>query len=399
MSNHVFITVDEEFLMERLAQCRQRACYAAPGLHLWAAKAFVELNRRLGPERATVITDADPFVIQVGYGTEEALALLAQHNISVRTQPGLRIGVLIADEFAAVFGPPAYNLELFPEKKLPNAIVISAAEADRLIQAIAPKWSADPSGIAEPEIGQQTLTPKELEEIHQDLVEHPPVRPDLERQMRVINSTFQIVKIKFSGANLAQRTVHLDAAELGITDPELKRRIAANFKLFEADANHFTGALKDELEGIKRKFNLKSMGEDIGSLVLAKDRAELEKALTAFGAKVLEAQARFERVITRELDNGKQRLREHLRSTLFPKERDVEYVEFKLDALIHGMRFPAAEEVLSKLELDWHIFHVSEQMINKDEFAKKVKDFYGRPIEELVRIESAVGARKLSAGL
>lgn len=86
--------------MERLAQCRQRACYAAPGLHLWAAKAFVELSGRLGPDRATVITDFNPFVMQVGYGTEEALKLLAERDIPVRIQPGLRIGALIADDFA-----------------------------------------------------------------------------------------------------------------------------------------------------------------------------------------------------------------------------------------------------------------------------------------------------------
>ena len=83
MPNAVFITVDEEFLMEKLAQCRRQACYAAPGLQVWAAKAFVELSRRLGPDRVTVITDPDPFVMQVGYGTEEALKLLAEHSIPV----------------------------------------------------------------------------------------------------------------------------------------------------------------------------------------------------------------------------------------------------------------------------------------------------------------------------
>jgi len=393
----VFINVDEEFLMEKLAQCRRRACYAAPGLHLWAAKAFVELSRRLGPDRATVITDPDPFVIQVGYGTEEALSLLAQHNISVRIQPGLRIGVLIADEFAAVFGPPAYNLELFPEKKLPNAIVISTAEADRLIHAIAPKWSADPYVIPVPEIGQETLTADNLADIHQELVEHPPVRPDLERQMRVINSTFQIVKITFSGANLAQRKIPLDPTSLGVTDPSLKRRIGASFKLFEGHANHLTAPFKDKLEAIKRRFNLKTIG-DVGHLVLARDRDALDEALQDFQDEINNLPDDLKHVLCRELENGKQRLREHLRLTLFASDHDKKYVEWNLDAIITGMHFPTAEELLGDVELEWNVFHVSEQMISKDDFAKKVEEFYGQPIEELARIESAVRAKRISTG-
>jgi hypothetical protein len=395
MSSQVFINVDEEFLMEKLVQCRQRACYAAPGLHDWAARAFIDIWPRLGPDHATVITDPNPFVIQVGYGTEGALKLLAEHSIPVRIQPGLRIGVLIADDFAAVFGPPAYNLELFSDKKLPNAIVISTDEADRLIQALMPEWSDGPGQVPIPEIGQETLTSSQLHEIHEELIEHPPVRPDLERQMRVINSIFQIVKIRFDGSNLAQRKIQLDPSSLGVTDPALRRRIGASFKLFEGDASHITAPFKEKLEGIKRQFNLKTIG-DVGHLVLARDRDALDKALAEFQADIANLPDDLTHVVSRELQNGKQRLRDHLRLTLFPGEQDAKYVEWKLDATISGMHFPTADELLADLELDWNIFHVSEQMINKEDFAKKVEEFYGKPMEELARIESAIEARRVS---
>ena len=57
------------------------------------------------------------------------------------------------------------------------------------------------------------------------------------------------------------------------------------------------------------------------------------------------------------------------------------------------MKFPQAEEVLSNLGCEWYIFNLSEQMMNKDDFAKKVKEFYGQPIEELIRIETAVALK------
>jgi hypothetical protein len=308
----------------------------------------------------------------------------------------LRIGVLIADDFAAVFGPPAYNLELFPDKKLPNAVVISPTEADRLIQALAPQWIDAPFAISTPEIGQEPMTQSQLQEIHEELVEHPPVRPDLERQMRVINSTFQIVKIRFDGSNLVQRKIPLDPGSLGVTDPALKRRIGANFRLFEGDASHITAPFKEKLETIKKAFNLKPIG-DIGQLVLARDRAALEKALTDFQVEIKKLPDHLKHVVSRELENGKHRLRDHLRSTVFVNESDEKYVEWKLDAITRAMHFPTAEEVLADIELDWNVFHVSEQMINKEEFKKRVEEFYGKPMEELANIESAVVSRKVSA--
>ena len=101
-------------------------------------------------------------------------------------------------------------------------------------------------------------------------------------------------------------------------------------------------------------------------------------------------------VVSRELEDGKNRLRDHLRSTVFVDENDMKYVEWKLDAITKAMHLPTAEEVLADLELDWNVFHVSEQMINQEEFKKKVEEFYGRPMEELENIESAVGAQKVS---
>ncbi len=96
--------------------------------------------------------------------------------------------------------------------------------------------------------------------------------------MRVINSTFQVVRIAFHGAKLSQRRLPLQTEELGIDDPELKRRIGASFKLFETDIDLFTRGLQEDLVEIKRQYNLKPMG-DVGHLVLSRDRAGLDLAV------------------------------------------------------------------------------------------------------------------------
>ncbi len=373
------------------------------------AEALISVSVNLGRENVSVIVDPDPFVMQVGYGTEQALRRLHDKGIPVRVQKGLRIGIVIADDFAAVFAPPALNVDEFPSAGIPNAICLSAAEAGRLLRAVA----ADNQSNSTPEgredfavegderadnvpriaaLGETLLDQSDLTRIRETLVRHPPVSPDLDRQMRIINSTFQVVKVTLNGAKLSQRKLPLGAEQLGIEDPDLQRRIGASFKLFETDVDSLTRGFQDDLDEIKRKYKLKPVGE-IGHLVLSKDRAELENALRFFQKNLELAQEKLKEEIRKELDQSKDRLKELFASKLRRNGEDQERLNRRLDSVLHRMKFPDAEEVLSNLGCDWYIFNLSEQMMDRGDFAEKVKVLYGQPIEELIRVESAVGVK------
>jgi hypothetical protein len=345
--------------------------------------------------------------MQVGYGTEQALRRLHDKGIPVRVQKGLRIGIIIADDFAAVFAPPALNIDVFPSAGVPNAICFSAEEAGRLLRAVAANDQDDatfeqdvPDKGEEYEdvvpsidaIGEELLQEVDLAQIHKTLVEHPPVSPDLDRQMRVINSTFQVVKITLNGAKLSQRRLPIKAEELGIEDGDMRRRIGASFKLFESEVDCLTRDFQDDLDRIKQKYELKPMG-DIGHLVLSRDRAGLENALCTFQKNLELAQERLKEEIQEELDCSQDRLRELFASRLQRNGESEERFKRRIESILRRMKFPQAEEVLSNLGCEWYIFNLSEQMINRDDFSKKVKEFYGQPIEELIRIETAVALK------
>ncbi len=409
MSSRVFITLNEDVMTELLRKAERRVCYAGPGIYDWVAEALIGVSVDLGPENVSVIVDPDPFVMQVGYGTEQALRRLHDKGIPVRVQKGLRIGIVIADDFAAVFAPPALNIDVFPSAGVPNAICLSAEEAGRLLRAVAPdnQSNSTPEGREDfavdgdeqadnvPRIaalGEALLGQSDLAKIHETLVRHPPVSPDLDRQMRIINSTFQVVKVTLNGAKLSQRKLPLRAEELGIEDEDLRRRIGASFKLFETDVDSLTREFQDDLDEIKRKYNLKPVGE-IGHLVLSKDRAELENALRFLQWNLELAQEKLKEEIRKELDQSKDRLKELFASKLRRNGEDQERLNRRLDSMLYRMKFPDAREVLSNLGCDWYIFNLSEQMLNRGDFAEKVKLLYGQPIEELIRVESAVGVK------
>jgi len=409
MSGRVFITLNQDVMTELGRKAERRVFYAAPGIYDWVAEALIGVSEFLGPENVSVIVDPDPFVMQVGYGTEQALLRLHEKQIPVRLQKGLRIGIVIADDFAAIFAPPALNVDVFPAAGVPNAVCLSAEEAGRLLRAVATDDQSNATsecreGFAtegdEQEgniptigtIGETLLNKSDLRTIHDTLVRYPPVSPDLDRQMRVINSLFQVVKVTLNGAKLSQRKLPLTAAELGIEDADLRRRIGASFKLFEIDVDSFTRGFQDELDEIKRKYNLKPVGE-IGHLVLSKDRAELENALRLFQKNLELAQEELKEDIKKELDQSKDRLRQLFASKLRRDGEDDERLNRRVDSVLYRMKFPEAKEVLSNLACDWYIFNLSEQMMNRADFADKVKLVYGQPIEDLIRIESAVGVK------
>lgn len=124
---------------------------------------------------------------------QQAVLLSSQYKCrrktgcDVRSCPGLRLGILLADDLGVVFAPTPQVLEPEPRSfETPNAILISSKQAELLIQIIFPYQET-----ANPEIGEIALTEPELVSAVKDLQDRPPVAPDLLRQIRVLSSWFR----------------------------------------------------------------------------------------------------------------------------------------------------------------------------------------------------------------
>lgn len=399
----VVISLNEEALTERIVHAGERVCFVSPGLYDWVAEALVEVAGRIGRERVYVVIDPDPFVIQAGYGTEDALKKVHASGLIVHRAPRVRFGLVITDNRAAFFAPTALNIEEFPKDACsPNAVELSLQEANRIVEAVAPAMTRSEEESVEtnrvPEIGQEPVSVADLQQIRAALEAAPPVAPDLARQMWVLNSQIQIVKIKFEGARLSQHRIQLKAEQLGIEDADLVRRITGSFKLFEADIDGLLAPLRADLERIKELYGLKPVGE-LGHVVLGKVRPKLENALNMFKNNLVRAQAELEQSLTEELDNSRRRLKKMLAYKIQGDEMSEASLERRLNYIISSMKFPAPDKVLSKIEFDWSILNITSQMIQKESFAQKIRDLYGKSIEELATIEQAVGVRGPAARL
>jgi hypothetical protein len=390
--NGVVTALNEESLTERIVCATFRVCFVAPGIYDWVAEALLEIGARIGWSRVTIVIDPDPYVVQVGYGTEEALNRLHAGGAVLRKAARLRLGLIITDDRAAVFTPIALNIEEFPKTtSSPNAVELSITEANRIFDAVAPT-ATDSDSAPLTAIGKQRVADEDLQLLQQTLKDAPPVAPDLARQMWVLNSQIQIVKITFDGARLSQHRISLRAEQLGIEDPELVRRISGSFKLFDADIDGLLAPLRNDLERVKELYGLKPIG-DLGHIILGRDRKKLENALGMFKKNLELAQLEMEQALTEELENSRKRLKKMLVAKVREPGMSDASLERRLNYIIGSMKFPEVDKLLSRIEFDWSLLNITSQMMAKDNFAQKVRDVYGKSIEELATVEQAVGLR------
>ena len=201
-SERTFTNADEERLSTLICTSRQRLVYAAPGVAEPIAKVLADrIAAADAPPQVVVILDPDPEVCRLGYGTLNGLETvrnaLDQRGLQLQTSTGLRIGLLISDDQTLVYSPTPQLIEAGSTTSAkPNAILLKPDAPAHLAATCGLPVEAKPT--AQQEIGQERLTPKQLEQVKENLKRNPPKRFDLARLERVFNYVLQFVEFKIA---------------------------------------------------------------------------------------------------------------------------------------------------------------------------------------------------------
>lgn len=237
-----FTVVDDQTLVAAIDRCRHRLVYIAPGITKPVVEAIDRMFERQEVPAITIIIDSDPEVCRMGYGTVEGLnalnALVERHHFVLRTQPGLRVGVLASDDELQVYAPTPQLIEAgsHTERK-PNAIAIGRDPLAQLLDAAAAEGVADAPLPSNAEIGQQALTPTKLRESLAELARMPPKAFNVSRVERVFNAQLQYVELEVTGYKLSSRKVNIPNDLLIGEDPDLEKRLRNTFALLEGKAS------------------------------------------------------------------------------------------------------------------------------------------------------------------
>jgi hypothetical protein len=158
-----------------------------------------------------IVLDADEETCRLGYCDAPSLEILSaaatKRGIAIRRQPGLRIGLLMADDEVLIWAPTPLMFEAPRGAKEPNGLILTPQTLKILpeVLGIDPEASTDKA-----DIGTAILEPDEVANVVATIKAAPPAPFDLSRLCLVFSTKFQFIETTLRGAELTKREMRLD---------------------------------------------------------------------------------------------------------------------------------------------------------------------------------------------
>ena len=229
-----FVNIDEEALCTLVVSARRRLVFVAPGVSEAIARALADRMAELPPGAVHVVLDVDAEVCRLGYGTIEGLDTVSrackEAGLDLRQQPGIRVGLVVADERTVVYAPTPLLIEGGSHvADKPNAICLDASGGiENVVKACAG------SGSGDKEIGRRSANEEQMEAVRESLRQNPPKKFDIARAERVFSSRIQYVEFSFEDYKLSIKTVPIPSDLIGLAEKDdLAQRWRNSFRLFD----------------------------------------------------------------------------------------------------------------------------------------------------------------------
>jgi len=309
--SRTFTNVDDKVLCEIIAHARQRLVFVAPGIRPPVAQALTAAMSLVPGPAIHLVLDVDAEVCRLGYGDKDfkgmqiLQAAAAKHNLTVNHHPGIRIGLLIADDTTLIYSPTLELIEAeshLPDK--PNAIILQNELPPQLADACA----VGSRGFATLEIGLDPIDNRAVEAVKQDLQDRPPKEFNVARIERVFSSMLQYVELTIEDYKLTRRSLLLNPELFGVRDVEVVRRLTNRYHLFSetdalmVDIPHIDQTAKPDPKKPKEKFGPLSIDRErnlikkrfvieagrYGTLILRRNVPDFERELKVLEAKISE---------------------------------------------------------------------------------------------------------------
>ena len=358
--SRTFTNVDDRVLCEVIAQARQRLVFVAPGIRPPVADALAEAIAYVPPSAVHFVLDVDAEVCRLGYGDKDFKGMeilqsaAAKYKIMVNHHPGIRIGLLIADDTTLIYSPTPELIEAeskHPEK--PNAIVLH----NELPTQIAKACAIGNEGVSPAEIGKQQIDKQAVEDVKRVLEECPPKEFNVARIERVFSSMLQYVELKIVDYRLTSRSLLLKPELFGIRDADVVRRLTNRYHIFSE-----TDALTVEIPYIGQdgKPDTNKPKIKFGPLSIDQERNRIKKKF------VIEAGSYGTLILRRDVDKFEIEI-EILKNTIGEYQKAVqEQIELRTQQIIDELLEALLEKLKNAPPDHWNSRFIKNQPTNED---------------------------------
>ncbi len=381
---------DEVAKMIRVAT--SRAVYAAPGVTDTVAGALIEVRKRIDKNRVRVILDGGAHALRLGYGQPDPMAMLLEHDVDVRIEPGLRMSLLVVDDLAAVFMLPPMMVEDPNLPRGPNAFMLPRDQVEGVLVTVAPDYlkiasSVPADATRPPQIGKVVLTQAHVRGVEAELVKNPPQRFDLTRTLNVFNAYVEFIELRLIGLQITRQTVKLPQdLILALRDEATSKRLRTSFNLLDGKSK--VGQDAEAVEGRVRKLRerfIRPIG-DIGAITLRSKRGEVDTLIEVIRTEIEKFRDSVVQRLTKEIASSRNKLVEGLTPALKkrPPQDLIDQVTGKV-TIEHVTRyltdrleevFPSAESVVGDMKLECVRKGVTYETLASGDFQKKVREAF-----------------------
>lgn len=216
----VFKAITDETITEIIEEAKNQLLLIMPALSDKVAKSIKDVEGKFNESDIVLIVDSNEDAYRTGYGNLEGAKMLREFittkkNITVRSQDGIRLGLLIADDKMLFWSPTPKAVESERINTQPNGIQIDRKgnTDEQITEAVKPKSSQS-------EIGKEELKVEEVAEIEKELKENPPAPIDLSQLAHVFSTKIQFVECTLRGAQWTEREIKVSNLLLNADVPE-----------------------------------------------------------------------------------------------------------------------------------------------------------------------------------
>jgi len=300
MNNQSICRVDNESLISAIQCSSKRLLYMAPGVNMAIAIQLEKAWDRIGIKNVNIILDVDSEIFRLGYGEIEALEMLelkAREKCTlISHQPGVRIGLLIADEDIIVFTPTPLLIEADSNNpNQPNAIRL-----EKLPENIAKDIGMGPNGILEQNIGLEKAPSKVIEKVAEELRQNPPMKFNVAKSIMVFNSWFEFVEFELKNCFISRKEVPLNSDLFGLIKGEKAyESLSSSFRLIGKNSKLSEKKLADKKKKIIDLYLIHIKG--YGSVILRSNKEKFDKEVNLFKEDIKKFQLDIEENLNKEI--------------------------------------------------------------------------------------------------
>jgi hypothetical protein len=418
-SDPFFCVLNSPEIARFIGSAGRSASYVGPGIQMEPARALADLASRLGPEMITVCLDFNERVMRMGYGSLEAVTVLRDAGIEVRSAPGIRTAFVVADRAGYMFTPTPLYLEAEPDQcPSPNAMRLSTEQVIEALARVSPLERALAQALAETDeerariaaiptavSGQEArgtadafspapvvLDPKPVDDaavskVQERFNEAPPAKFDVVRQVRVYEAYFQYAELKLRGAAIQRHKVSIPKSvqRLG-GSRELEERLKTTYDLIDRNSGISSRNLDQELKEIRDTF-APSLGGDRGRIVLKSKKPLLEQKLAELRKKLIEHKDRVKLDLQRHVDASVMEVVDYYTPMVMQSppndllaicKGDSPTFEEAVDWLAREIlkEFPGVEGLVSDMELEDRYKDITYETLKNPEFLEQVRKLF-----------------------